>query len=154
VNKRILTILATVMFFAVPYGRAQEAAIAPGNNLVVKGVPKISPALAETAGRYGSYRAAVLSDWHPARREMLVATRFAPTNNIAKIKKPMLVVAGKNDPRLPVTESEQIVEALKKQNVPVWYLTAKDEGHGFRKKQNQDFQFYTTIEFLQEYLLK
>src|SRR4029077_15981945 len=80
--------------------------------------------------------------------------KIAPMNNIEKIKKPMLVVAGKNDPRVPVTESAQIVEALKKQGIPVWYLMAKDEGHGFRKKQNQDFQFYTTIEFLQEFLLK
>lgn len=80
--------------------------------------------------------------------------KIAPMNNIEKIKKPMLVVAGKNDPRVPVTESAQIVEALKKQGTPVWYLMAKDEGHGYRKKQNQDFQFYTTIEFLQEFLLK
>jgi dipeptidyl aminopeptidase/acylaminoacyl peptidase len=80
--------------------------------------------------------------------------KIAPMNNIEKIKKPMLVVAGKNDPRVPVTESEQIVGALKKQGTPVWYLMAKDEGHGFHKKQNQDFQFYTTVEFLEEYLLK
>jgi dipeptidyl aminopeptidase/acylaminoacyl peptidase len=80
--------------------------------------------------------------------------KIAPMNNIEKIKKPMLVVAGKNDPRVPVTESEQIVGALKKQGTPVWYLIAKDEGHGFHKKQNQDFQFYTTVEFLEEYLLK
>jgi dipeptidyl aminopeptidase/acylaminoacyl peptidase len=80
--------------------------------------------------------------------------QIAPMNNIAKIKKPMLVVAGKNDPRVPMTESEQIVGALQKQGTPVWYLMAKDEGHGFRKKANQDFQFYTTIEFLQEFLLK
>src|ERR1700731_2696901 len=80
--------------------------------------------------------------------------KIAPMNNIGKIKKPMLVVAGKNDPRVPVTESEQIVGALKKQGTPVWYLMAKDEGHGFLKKQNQDFQFYTTVEFLEEYLLK
>jgi dipeptidyl aminopeptidase/acylaminoacyl peptidase len=80
--------------------------------------------------------------------------KIAPMNNIERIKKPMLVVAGKNDPRVPVTESEQIVGALKKEGTPVWYLMAKDEGHGFRKKQNQDFQFYTTVEFLEEYLLK
>ncbi len=75
-------------------------------------------------------------------------------NNIEKINKPMLVVAGKNDPRVPVSESEQIVAALKKQSTPVWYLMGKDEGHGFRKKTNQDFQFYATVEFLKEYLLK
>jgi len=80
--------------------------------------------------------------------------KIAPMNNIEKIKKPMLVIAGKNDPRVPVTESEQIEAALKKQGTPVWYVMAKDEGHGFRKKQNQDFQFYTTVEFLEEYLLK
>jgi dipeptidyl aminopeptidase/acylaminoacyl peptidase len=80
--------------------------------------------------------------------------RIAPMNNIEKIKKPMMVVAGKNDPRVPVSESEQIVAALKKQGTPVWYLMGKDEGHGFRKKTNQDFQFYATVEFLQEYLLK
>jgi dipeptidyl aminopeptidase/acylaminoacyl peptidase len=80
--------------------------------------------------------------------------KIAPMNNIEKIRKPMLVVAGKNDPRVPVSESEQIFGALKKQGTPAWYLMAKDEGHGFRKKQNQDFQFYTMIDFLQEYLLK
>jgi dipeptidyl aminopeptidase/acylaminoacyl peptidase len=80
--------------------------------------------------------------------------RIAPMNNIEKIKKPMMVVAGKNDPRVPVTESDQIVAGLKKQLTPVWYVMAKDEGHGFQKKPNQDFQFYATVEFLQEYLLK
>jgi dipeptidyl aminopeptidase/acylaminoacyl peptidase len=88
----------------------------------------------------------------PKMREFL--EKIAPMNHLEQIKKPMLVVAGKNDPRVPVSESEQIVNGLKKQGTPVWYLMAKDEGHGFRKKQNQDFQFYTTVEFLQEYLLK
>jgi dipeptidyl aminopeptidase/acylaminoacyl peptidase len=88
----------------------------------------------------------------PKMREFL--ERIAPMNNVEKIKKPMMVVAGKNDPRVPVTESDQIVAALKKQGTPVWYVMAKDEGHGFQKKANADFQFYTTVEFLQEYLLK
>ena len=80
--------------------------------------------------------------------------KIAPMNNIDKIKEPMMVVAGKNDPRVPVSESEQIVAALKKEGTPVWFLIGKDEGHGFRKKTNQDFQFYATVEFLKEYLLK
>jgi dipeptidyl aminopeptidase/acylaminoacyl peptidase len=88
----------------------------------------------------------------PKMREFL--EKIAPMNNIEKIKKPMMVVAGKNDPRVPVSESQQIADALTKQGTPVWFLVAKDEGHGFRKKPNQDFQFYATIEFLQEYLLK
>ncbi len=88
----------------------------------------------------------------PKMREFL--ERIAPMNNIEKIKKPMLVVAGKNDPRVPVSESDQIVAALKKSGTPVWYIMAKDEGHGYQKKANQDYQFYATVEFLEEYLLK
>lgn len=80
--------------------------------------------------------------------------KIAPMNNIEKIRKPLLVVAGKNDPRVPVSESQQIADALKKAGTPVWLMIANDEGHGYRKKPNQDFQFYATIEFLQEYLLK
>ena len=80
--------------------------------------------------------------------------KIAPMNNIEKIKKPMFVIAGKNDPRVPVSESQQIVDALKKVGTPVWLMIANDEGHGYRKKPNQDFQFYAAVEFLQEYLLK
>jgi dipeptidyl aminopeptidase/acylaminoacyl peptidase len=80
--------------------------------------------------------------------------KIAPMNNIEKIKKPMFVIAGKNDPRVPVSESQQIADALKKRGTPVWLVIAKDEGHGYRKKANQDFQFYATVEFLREYLLK
>jgi dipeptidyl aminopeptidase/acylaminoacyl peptidase len=88
----------------------------------------------------------------PKMREYL--EKIAPMNNIEKIKKPMFVIAGKNDPRVPVSESQQIADALKKAGTPVWLMIANDEGHGYRKKPNQDFQFYAAVEFLQEYLLK
>jgi len=88
----------------------------------------------------------------PKMREFL--ERIAPMNNVDKIRKPMMVVAGQNDPRVPASESEQIVAALKRQATPVWYLLAKDEGHGYQKKQNQDYQFYAMVEFLQQFLLK
>ncbi|HET8922704.1 MAG TPA: alpha/beta fold hydrolase [Candidatus Acidoferrum sp.] len=88
----------------------------------------------------------------PKMREYM--EKIAPMNNIEKIKKPMFVIAGKNDPRVPVSESQQIADALKKQGTPVWLLIANDEGHGYRKKPNQDFQFYATVKFLQDYLLK
>jgi len=88
----------------------------------------------------------------PKMREFL--ERIAPMNNLDKIKKPMIVVAGKNDPRVPVSESDQIVAGLKKEGTPAWYLMAKDEGHGYQKKPNQDFLFYADVVFLQEYLLK
>jgi dipeptidyl aminopeptidase/acylaminoacyl peptidase len=80
--------------------------------------------------------------------------RIAPVNNADKIRKPLFVVAGMNDPRVPVTESEQMVKAVRKNGIPVWYLMAKDEGHGFIRKPNQDFQFYATVLFIREYLLK
>lgn len=79
--------------------------------------------------------------------------KISPLNNVDKIKIPMFIVQGGNDPRVPRTEASQMAEALKKNNVPTWYLEAKDEGHGFRKKPNSDFQFYSTILFVQKYLL-
>jgi dipeptidyl aminopeptidase/acylaminoacyl peptidase len=79
---------------------------------------------------------------------------ISPLNNAAKIKKPLFVVQGKNDPRVPYTEALQIVEQVKKQNVPVWFLMANDEGHGFAKKSNQDFLFYAQIKFMEKTLLQ
>jgi dipeptidyl aminopeptidase/acylaminoacyl peptidase len=80
--------------------------------------------------------------------------RIAPLNNAGKITRPLFVVAGRNDPRVPWQEGEQMVATVKKNGTPVWFLMAKDEGHGFDKKRNQDFQFYATVAFVQEYLLK
>jgi len=88
----------------------------------------------------------------PKMREFL--ERTAPLNNVQKIAHPLFIVAGKNDPRVPASEGEQMVAALKQKNVPVWWLMAKDEGHGFAKKKNADFQFYATVRFVEEYLLK
>jgi dipeptidyl aminopeptidase/acylaminoacyl peptidase len=79
--------------------------------------------------------------------------KISPLTNSHKIKKPLLVIQGKNDPRVPLTEAEQIVATVKKNNVPVWYLMATNEGHGFRKKYNSDFMYYAVTRFLQEYLL-
>ena len=88
----------------------------------------------------------------PAMREHLL--KISPANNAHKIKKPLFVVQGKNDPRVPYTESEQMVGTVKKNGGPVWYLLANDEGHGFAKKKNQDFQFYASVAFIREHLLK
>jgi dipeptidyl aminopeptidase/acylaminoacyl peptidase len=78
---------------------------------------------------------------------------IAPMNHVKAITKPMMVVAGVNDPRVPKSEADQMVKALEANGTPVWYLAAKDEGHGFAKKKNADFQFYTTVLFTQKYLL-
>jgi dipeptidyl aminopeptidase/acylaminoacyl peptidase len=80
--------------------------------------------------------------------------RTAPLNNADKIRRPLFVVQGGNDPRVPRTESEQMVARVRKNATPVWYLMATDEGHGFAKKGNVDFQFYATVMFVREYLLR
>src|SRR6266852_8784991 len=85
--KRFCYLLA-LGFFALAPVRAQDSVVAPSDNLVVDGVPKIPASLAETAGRYGSYRSAGLADWHPMRREMLIATRFAETPQLHLVKTP------------------------------------------------------------------
>jgi dipeptidyl aminopeptidase/acylaminoacyl peptidase len=79
--------------------------------------------------------------------------RTAPLNNAQKVTKPLFIVAGLNDPRVPYTEAEQMVAAARKNGVPVWYLLGKNEGHGFAKKANADFQFYATVEFIEQFLL-
>jgi dipeptidyl aminopeptidase/acylaminoacyl peptidase len=87
----------------------------------------------------------------PAMRAFMDST--APVNNAAKITKPLFVVQGANDPRVPRSEAEQMVAIVKRNGTPVWYLVGLDEGHGFRKKVNADFQFYATTEFVRRYLL-
>lgn len=88
----------------------------------------------------------------PEMRKFMEA--ISPLNNAAKIKKPLFVVQGKNDPRVPWQEADQIVATVKNSGVPVWYMTANDEGHGFGKKANADYQFFATIDFLNTYLVK
>src|SRR5215210_901544 len=78
---------------------------------------------------------------------------IAPANRASKITKPLLVTQGANDPRVPLAESNQIVAAVKSNGVPVWYVVAKDEGHGFAKKGNSDYQRAVVFEFVRRFLL-
>ena len=80
--------------------------------------------------------------------------QIAPFNKAMNITRPLFVIAGKNDPRVPASESEQMVSIVRQNGTPVWWLEAKDEGHGFRKKKNQDYEFYAEVMFVKEYLLK
>jgi dipeptidyl aminopeptidase/acylaminoacyl peptidase len=77
---------------------------------------------------------------------------ISPLTAAEKIAKPLFVIQGRNDPRVPYTEAEQIVEALKKRGTPVWFMLAKDEGHGFVKKPNADYLFYSMVEFARRIL--
>ena len=93
---------------------------------------------------YGDERVAEIRDFFE---------KTAPLNNAEKISKPLFVIQGGNDPRVPRTEAEQMVAKVRGNGSPVWYLMASDEGHGFRKKPNVDYQFYATVLFVRQFLL-
>jgi dipeptidyl aminopeptidase/acylaminoacyl peptidase len=76
-------------------------------------------------------------------------SRISPFNNSTSIRRPLLVVQGLNDPRVPASESEQMVARVRANGGEAWYLAAKDEGHGFKKKSNVDFYLETTAQFLE-----
>lgn len=88
----------------------------------------------------------------PAMRAFL--EKISPLNHVDKITKPLFIVQGLNDPRVPATESEQMKNQMQQRGMEVWYLLAKDEGHGFRKKENSSFQQWATVMFLEKYLLE
>ena len=79
--------------------------------------------------------------------------RISPANNVDKITSPLLIFQGRNDPRVHYKESEQMYEALESKNKEVWYVLAKDEGHGFHKYDNYLLQRNLTVSFLKKYLL-
>ncbi len=87
----------------------------------------------------------------PEMREHL--EKISPLNNVEKIKVPLMVVQGQNDPRVPVSEAEQIVKAVRSQGHEVWYINALNEGHGFRRKENREVYGQARIEFFRRYLL-
>ena len=71
-----------------------------------------------------------------------------------KITKPLFIIQGLNDPRVPASESEQMKQKMVAKGGKVWYMVGKDEGHGFRKKPNIDYMQWSIITFLQENLIK
>jgi dipeptidyl aminopeptidase/acylaminoacyl peptidase len=78
--------------------------------------------------------------------------RISPLDNVARMRTPVLIVQGKNDPRVPLSESEQMLAALRAGGGRVWYMMAKDEGHGFRKKSNVDAFTGAAARFLEIHL--
>jgi dipeptidyl aminopeptidase/acylaminoacyl peptidase len=87
----------------------------------------------------------------PAQRAKL--QEISPLRRIGEIKAPLFVVQGANDPRVPKSEADQVVAAVRAAGTPAWYLLANNEGHGFAKKENQDYLFWSTLQFWQQNLL-
>jgi dipeptidyl aminopeptidase/acylaminoacyl peptidase len=147
-----------VMVTGGSYGGHMTLAVATRYNdrircsLDVVGISNLVTFLERTEGYRRDLRRVEYGDERdPKMRAFL--ERIAPINHASEIKKPLFVVQGKNDPRVPLSESEQIIATVRKGNTPVWYLMAQDEGHGFAKKKNADFQFYATIAFVERFLL-
>lgn len=147
-----------VMVTGGSYGGFMTLAVATTYNdriacaLDVVGISNFNTFLKNTE----SYRRDLRRVEYGDEREPEIAAFFertAPLNNAGKISKPLFVVQGGNDPRVPRTEAEQMVAQVKQNGSPVWYLMARDEGHGFRKKNNVDFQFYATVTFVRRFLL-
>ena len=84
----------------------------------------------------------------------VVQERISPLNKSGDIKAALFVIHGKNDPRVPVSESEQIVNTLKTQGKDVWFLLADNEGHGFKKRENRDFMNAAALLFLKQKLVE
>lgn len=119
----------------------------------VVGISNLVTFLENTSGYRQDLRRVEYGDERdPKMRKFML--QIAPLNHSDKIRKPLFIIQGANDPRVPLSEAEQMRDTLKKAGVPIWYLVAKDEGHGFAKKGNRDFQFYSTVLFIKEFLLK
>jgi len=117
----------------------------------VVGISNFLTFLANTSGYRRDLRRVEYGDERDPKMEAFLK-EISPTAHAAKIKKPLFIVQGKNDPRVPLSEAEQMVKAVRAGGTSVWYLMATDEGHGFAKKKNADYQFLSTILFFREHL--
>jgi dipeptidyl aminopeptidase/acylaminoacyl peptidase len=118
----------------------------------VVGISNFVSFLKNTQGYRRDLRRAEYGDERdPEMRSFL--ERISPLTSADKIRTPILIVQGQNDPRVPMSESQQMVAALRKNEVPVWYVVGTNEGHGFAKKANQDYLQAVEVEFLRRYLL-
>ena len=79
---------------------------------------------------------------------------ISPLARASEIAIPLMVVTGENDPRVPASEADQIISGVRASGRPAWHLLAQNEGHGFRKKANADYQFWASLLFWQKYLLE
>lgn len=123
--------------------------LAGGVNIV--GISDFKTFLENTEG----YRVDLRREEYGDERDPVVAAFFdeiSPLKNAHKITKPLFVIQGYNDPRVPYTEAEQILAAVRANGVKTWFMMAMDEGHGFRKLSNREAQREAETLFLQEIL--
>jgi dipeptidyl aminopeptidase/acylaminoacyl peptidase len=115
--------------------------------VAVAGITDFISFLTHTAPyRQNQRRAEYGDERDPDMRSFL--RRISPLTNAERISRPLLIVHGKNDPRVPSSEAEQIVNRVRSKGGEVWYLQAGDEGHSFRKQRNRDAYYQTFAQFL------
>lgn len=123
--------------------------LAGGINIV--GISNFVTFLENTAGYRQDLRRVEYGDERiPEVREFLES--ISPTNNAHRITAPLFIIQGANDPRVPASEAEQILTAVREAGGDPWYLLALDEGHGFARQSNRDFQREAETLFLIEVL--
>lgn len=123
--------------------------LAGGVNIV--GISNFVTFLENTSGYRRDLRRAEYGDERdPEMRAHLEA--ISPANMADRITAPLFIIQGANDPRVPASEAEQILEAVREAGHDAWYLLALDEGHGFAKKSNRDFQREAETLFLRDVL--
>ena len=88
----------------------------------------------------------------PSQRAKL--TEISPLTRVAELKVPLVIITGSNDPRVKPSESTQLVNAVRAQGGEVWHVIAANEGHGYLRKENQDYEFLTRVVFWNDRLLK
>ncbi|MBJ6760412.1 S9 family peptidase [Myxococcaceae bacterium JPH2] len=133
--------LATVAFFPERVRAAVD----------VVGISSLPSFLQNTQAYRRDLRRAEYGDERdPAVRQ--VQERISPLGSVMKIRAALYVQQGANDPRVPQSEAEQIVQAVRAKGSDVWYLLATDEGHGFQKKENRDYAQVTAAMFFEKYL--
>jgi dipeptidyl aminopeptidase/acylaminoacyl peptidase len=147
-----------IMAFGGSYGGHMTWAVAANYNdkircaLPIVGMSNLVTFLEHTEAYRRDLRRVEYGDERdPAMRAYL--EKIAPMNHLDSMHKPIFAVVGKNDPRVPWTESRQILDKLNTQGTTTWFLMANDEGHGYAKKKNQDFLFDAEVMFIQTYLL-
>ena len=113
------------------------------------GIADFATLLAGTGAWRSSHRAAEYGD--PARNAELFA-RISPIHRVDRIRCPVLVAHGRRDPRVPITESEQLVAALQERQKPVTYLTFDYAGHGFVRSEDRRRIYTAVAEFFTAHL--
>jgi dipeptidyl aminopeptidase/acylaminoacyl peptidase len=93
-----------------------------------------------------------IAEYGDPEKDRDLLERMSPINHVDRIKAPLMVIHGANDPRVPVGEAEQIVAALRARHVPVAYLRYEDEGHGLSKLVNRLDAYAKMADFLDEHL--